>query len=57
MKLGKARAAYQSLFDLWQSGADPKAHLAQLEEARTNAVRKLVTSWYENYIEKERKQP
>lgn len=57
MKLGKARAAYQELFDLWRSGADPKAHLVRLEEVKTNTVQKLVTSWYENYIEKERKQP
>ncbi|WP_412754404.1 tyrosine-type recombinase/integrase [Legionella donaldsonii] len=57
MKLGQARVAYQALFDLWQSGADPKAHLAKLEEAKTNTVRKLVSGWYENYIEKERKQP
>jgi integrase len=57
MKLAKARAAYHELFELWQSGADPKVHLAQLEEAKTNTVQKLVTSWYENYIEKERKQP
>lgn len=57
MTLGKARAAYQELFDLWQSSADPKAHLAKLEEAKTNTVKKLVIGWYENYIEKERKQP
>ena len=57
MGLGQARAAYQALFDLWQSGVDPKAHLAQLDEAKTNTVKKLVIGWYENYIEKERKQP
>lgn len=57
MKLGKARANYQELFDLCQSGADPKAHIAKLEEAKTNTVKKLVIGWYENYIEKERKQP
>lgn len=57
MKLGKARAAYQALFDLWQSGVDPKAHLAKLDEAKTNTVKKLILGWYENYIEKERKQP
>jgi integrase len=55
--LGQARAAYQALFDLWQSGVDPKAHLAKLDEAKTNTVKKLVLGWYENYIEKERKQP
>lgn len=57
MTLGQARAAYQTLFDLWQSGVDPKAHLAKLDEAKTNTVKKLVIGWYENYIEKERKQP
>ena len=57
MSLGQARAAYQTLFDLWQSGVDPKAHLAKLDEAKTNTVKKLVLRWYENYIEKERKQP
>lgn len=57
MSLGQARAAYQTLFDLWQSGVDPKAHLAKLDEAKTNTVKKLVLGWYENYIEKERKQP
>lgn len=57
MKLGKARADYQTLFDLWQSGTDPKAHLAKLEEAKTNTVQKLVIEWYENYIKKGRKQP
>lgn len=57
MSLGQARAAYQALFDLWQSGVDPKAHLAKLDEAKTNTVKKLVLGWYENYIEKERKQP
>lgn len=57
MKLGKARANYQELFDLCQSGADPKAYIAKLEEAKTNTVKKLVIGWYENYIEKERKQP
>ncbi|MGC1181497.1 tyrosine-type recombinase/integrase [Legionella sp.] len=57
MKLGKARANYQELFDLCQSGVDLKAHLAKLEEAKTNTVKKLVIGWYENYIEKERKQP
>lgn len=57
MSLGQARAAYQVLFDLWQSGVDPKAHLAKLDEAKTNTVKKLVIGWYENYIEKERKQP
>ncbi len=57
MSLGQARAAYQTLFDLWQSGVDPKAHLAKLDEAKTNTVKKLVLGWFENYIEKERKQP
>lgn len=57
MTLGQARADYQTLFDLWQSGVDPKAHLAKLDEAKTNTVKKLVLGWYENYIEKERKQP
>lgn len=57
MTLGQARADYQTLFDLWQSGVDPKAHLAQLDEAKTNTVKKLVIGWYENYIAKERKQP
>ena len=57
MTLGQARAAYQTLFDLWQSGVDPKAHLVKLDEAKTNTVKKLVIGWYENYIEKERKQP
>lgn len=57
MTLGQARVAYQTLFDLWQSGVDPKAHLAKLDEAKTNTVKKLVIGWYENYIEKERKQP
>lgn len=57
MSLGQARAAYQALFDLWQSSVDPKAHLAKLDEAKTNTVKKLVLGWYENYIEKERKQP
>ncbi|BCA94347.1 integrase [Legionella antarctica] len=57
MSLGQARAAYQTLFDLWQSSVDPKAHLAKLDEAKTNTVKKLVLGWYENYIEKERKQP
>jgi integrase len=57
MSLGQARAAYQTLFDLWQSGVDPKAHLAKLDEAKTHTVKKLVLGWYENYIEKERKQP
>jgi integrase len=57
MKLGQARAAYQELFDLWESSVDPKTHLAKLEEAKTNTVNKLVIGWYENYIKKERKQP
>lgn len=57
MTLGQARADYQTLFDLWQAGVDPKAHLAKLDEAKTNTVKKLVLGWYENYIEKERKQP
>ncbi|WP_028389614.1 tyrosine-type recombinase/integrase [Legionella fairfieldensis] len=57
MSLGQARTAYQALFDLWQSGVDPKAHLAKLDEAKTNTVKKLVLGWYENYIQKERKQP
>ena len=57
LTLGQARADYQTLFDLWQSGVDPKAHLANLDEAKTNTVTKLVMGWYENYIEKERKQP
>lgn len=57
MKLGQARAAYQELFDLWQSSVDPKTHLAKLEEAKNNTVNKLVLGWYENYIKKERKQP
>lgn len=57
MTLGQARADYQTLFDLWQSGVDPKAHLAKLDEGKTNTVKKLVIGWYENYIEKERKQP
>lgn len=57
MSLGQARAAYQALFDLWQSSVDPKAHLAKLDDAKTNTVKKLVLGWYENYIEKERKQP
>lgn len=57
MSLGQARAAYQTLFELWQSGVDPKAHLAKLDEAKTNTVKKLVIGWYENYIKKERKQP
>jgi integrase len=57
MSLSQARTTYQELFDLWQSGVDPKAHLAKLDEAKTNTVKKLVLGWYENYIEKERKQP
>ncbi len=57
MSLGQARAAYQALFDLWQSGVDPKAHIAKLEEAKTDTVKKLVMGWYTNYILKERKQP
>ena len=57
MSLGQARAAYQALFDLWQSGVDPKAHMAKLEEAKTDTVKKLVMGWYTNYILKERKQP
>jgi integrase len=57
MSLGQARAAYQALFELWQSGVDPKAHIAKLEEAKTDTVQKLVMGWYSNYILKERKQP
>lgn len=57
MTLSQARTAYQMLFEFWQSGVDPKAHIAKLEETKTNTVKKLVTGWYTNYILKERKQP
>lgn len=57
MSLSQARAAYQTLSDLWQSGVDPKAHIAKLAETKTDTVKKLVMGWYTNYILKERKQP
>jgi len=57
MTLSQARTACQGLFDLWQSGVDPKAHMIKLAEAKTDTVKKLVTGWYTNYILKERKQP
>ncbi len=57
MSLSLARTAYQELFELLQSGTDPKAHIAKLVEAKTDTVKKLVTGWYTNYILKERKQP
>ena len=57
MTLSLARTACQELFDLWQSGIDPKAHVAKLAEAKTDTVKKLVEGWYTNYILKERKQP
>ncbi len=57
MTLSQARTAYQELFDLWQSGVDPKAHMLKLLEAKTDTVKKLVEGWYTNYILKERKQP
>ncbi len=57
MTLSQARTACQALFDLWQSGVDPKAHIAKLLEEKTDTVKKLVTGWYINYILKERKQP
>src|SRR3990167_10500638 len=57
MSLSQARNAYQKLFELLQSGTDPKAHIANLVEAKTDTVKKLVKGWYTNYILKERKQP
>ena len=57
MSVSQARAAYQTLSDLWQSGIDPKAHIAKLAETKTDTVKKLVMGWYTNYILKERKQP
>ena len=57
LTLSKARTDCQGLFDLWQSGVDPKAHMIKLAEAKTDTVKKLVTGWYTNYILKERKQP
>ena len=57
MSLSQARSAYQELFDLWQSGVDPKVHVLKQIEAKTDTVQKLVTGWYTNYILKERKQP
>ncbi len=57
MTLSQARTAYQELFDLWQSGVEPKSHMLKLLEAKTDIVKKLVLGWYANYILKERKQP
>lgn len=57
MSLSQARMAYQKLYDLWQSGIDPKAHISEIEIKKSNTVQKLVTEWYENYILKHRKRP
>lgn len=57
MILSQAHTAYQELFDLWQSGVEPKAHMLKLLEVKTDTVKKLVLGWYTNYILKERKQP
>ena len=57
MTLSQARTAYQELFDLWQSGIEPEAHMLKLLETKTDTVKKLVLGWYTNYILKERKQP
>ena len=46
MTLSQARTAYQELFDLWQSGVDPKAHMLKLLEAKTDTVKKFFFTFW-----------
>ncbi|MGQ3888474.1 tyrosine-type recombinase/integrase [Legionella sp. CNM-1927-20] len=57
MSLANAKKQFIELSQLRRDGKNPKDIIAQEKESQNNTVNKLVLSWYENYIKKERKQP
>jgi len=57
MSLANAKKAFLELSELRKDGYNPKTILQQKTEQKNNTVKKLILSWYTNYIEKHRKQP
>jgi integrase len=57
LSLADARAEYLKLKRLRQNKQNPKEVIALQKEAESNTVGKLINTWYEGYILKERKQP
>jgi integrase len=57
MSLANAKKEFIELSQLRRDGKNPKEIIANQKETQSNTVSKLVLSWYEGYIEKERKQP
>ncbi|WP_131782773.1 tyrosine-type recombinase/integrase [Legionella gresilensis] len=57
MSLSAARKKYLELQELRRTGQAPKVIIQQQIEKKNDTVAKLITSWYINYIEKNRKKP
>lgn len=57
MSLANAKKEFIELSQLRRDGKNPKEIIANQKETQSNTVSMLVLSWYEGYIEKERKQP
>ncbi|KTD73767.1 tyrosine-type recombinase/integrase [Legionella tucsonensis] len=57
MGLAEARKRFGELREIRRTGTNPKLLIEQELNREKYTVAKLVTSWYENYVEKNRKQP
>lgn len=57
MSLADARKRFNELRVIRRSGSNPKLLIQQELNREQNTVKILVTSWYTNYVEKNRKQP
>lgn len=56
MSLANAKRAYLELSDLRKDGNNPKSIIQEKTEKKNNTVKKLILSWFTNYVEKHRKQ-
>lgn len=57
MSLSEARKCFNELRDIRRTGANPKQQIAQERGREKHSVKTLMTMWYENYVEKQYKQP
>ncbi|MBP6918565.1 MAG: tyrosine-type recombinase/integrase [Legionellaceae bacterium] len=57
MTLSEARKRFNELRDIRRSGSNPRQLIAQERGREKHTVKTLMTTWYENYVEKQYKQP
>lgn len=57
MSLANAKKRFLELSEIRRTGENPKARIQELNEKKDDTLKKLIYSWYENYVVKNRKQP